>query len=404
MKININSTAKKAEEEAKRKAEEAEKNRIAEEERQRQAEEEKQRLAEEMKRKLEAQVRAEAADKERREELRRQAREKARLDREEELRAIEEAEARRKEEKEQEKHINKKRKRDKTKIIERANPETNDDFYRNYQARIRNNRLKKAIFNVAFYFTIIFLIGINIYLAFFHQLRPIQEIAKDVRTINQDSKYPKEGVELYLAKNIKTILNNDIKASTGTGTKEWEIRNLYVRKIVTRGDRNANVYFTAEIATNMGASFHNFILPLGYNFDTRRYYPTGNLITRAEQDDDYTDIYKEGSLWEFGKAKKMPTDQTEKLQSFLNSFFTLVYNEHKSVSSMLAQGYEPKVGDINFRFEKINKLEWYNEANPMGANVYVNYTLSSTEGLSYTVDTYMIIQNSNNIFLISKIY
>lgn len=296
----------------------------------------------------------------------------------------------------------KKKKEKEGKRILNPNPKTNEDYYRNYQKRVRNNRVKK----IGIYSTIIgflaLIVILNFYFIFFREITPIETIAAQVKTINKINNYPKESVQGYLQANAKELISTCVDLSNGSGAKNFTISNVEINKISVKSDNNANVYFSCNINTNIGTAKHNFLIPLYYENTDSSFHPSGDLIVCAAQNlSDTQEI--EASLWSFEKIKKFDKDQTEKLTSFVNNFLEILYNNPGNDLTTFYTG-DDVFGDYNCTYLGIQECNYYQESNAMGLNCEVYYTVKSNEGVVFSVHNYLAIKNNNGKFEIIHFY
>lgn len=304
------------------------------------------------------------------------------------------------------KEKNKKSSHKKRKRIENSEAETNEDYYENYKIRLRNNKIYKNIVTGVMISFVVILVGFNIYFTFFREVRSDLEIAQNVSLINGLYGYPEEGIESYLKDNFSTILvNSGLKNEVGGNVDgTFRVDNINVLFVTPKSSTDANVYFAATISTDTGSSTHQFLLNIEYDKDTFSYKPTTDLmfslpknLNSSDKDTEYK------SAWTFDGLTKQEDEEVASLETFLDNFYIILYNEDKAVTNYY-DGSD-KIGDPNFSYIEITGLEYYTSINNMGANVKVTYKLSSSEGLVYELTSYMNVEKlSTGSYMIHSIY
>ncbi len=289
-----------------------------------------------------------------------------------------------------------------SKRFENINPESNEDYYKNYLIRKRNNKIKNTLFGFSFITLFSVIIILNIYFIFFREVKSTKEIAAEVKQENNISNYPKDGVESYLDTNLYSILSKFTDVSSGSNVSDWKITDIQVDRIITKSDSNANVYFSCKVNTDIGSSVHNFMLPLYFDFSTKAYSPSGDLIICTTKNTNSVDE-TETSLFDFGKNTQYDKEETKKLSNFLDSFFIILYNNTDKDISTYYDGTD-ELGDSDFTYVQINSVEYYQESNYIGCNVKINYRVKSAEGLNYDITNYALVVKNGSNYIIKKLF
>lgn len=313
---------------------------------------------------------------------------------------------------EEEKAVNEKEKKKKygrkSKMMPKSSPESNEDYYQNYQIKLRNQKLKKGIFSSIFYLFVASMLACNVYFIFLKQDKSIEQTAYEVKNAIHFTTFPEAGVQGYLEDNFATLIDKNVKVTGGSGASDWSLQKINVRKVAAINDTYANIFFSATIITNTNTVDHNYILTLKYDNNIKSYSPASDLITRVTYDSDTTEMNSEDDvIWGFGETNKYDGKAVSKLTPFLEQFFTMLYNNktYPGSSYLLEGDKEFNFDNTKYIFSYIDKVDWYQNVNYMGSNCKVTYVVSSSEGLSYTVTSYLAVyEDGNGGYKISSIF
>lgn len=332
------------------------------------------------------------------EEKKRKEREREIKKREEELKRVEE------ELKEEKENIsNNKKYGRKSKMLIKNSPDSNEDYYNNYKIRVRNQKMKSIAFTATFYIFISIILLCNGYFIFIKQETPINTIEQTVKKNLYIYMFPTDGVQEYLEKNLSTLMADNISVTGGSGASNWNIQQIRIRKFNLFSDQYANVYFSADISTATGTAEHNFILTLKYDYTNKTYAPASPVITRTTSFVDSTQMVEEDNLvWGFGENK---SKEVKNLQVFLEQYYTLLYNNKTYPAASLKLNSTVTFDNEEFSFNFIEKVEWYDVVNYMGANCKVTYSVKSSEGLTYLVTNYLAVyEDGYGSYKITNVY
>ena len=334
------------------------------------------------------------------EDRKKAAREKAIKDREKEL---EKAEAALKEEKEN--LSNNKKFNRKSKMLAKNSPEGNEDYYVNYQIRLRNQKMRSTIFTFSFYLIVAAILACNFYFIFIKKETPLNVIEGSVKKDLYVYMFPTDGVQEYLEDNLPVMIQNNVNITGGSGAGSWNVSEIRIRKFNLINDSYANVYFSADFDTAIGTAEHDFIIALKYDYTTKTYSPASDLVVRSTSFVDSVEMAEEDDiLWGFGENR--PSNDTDAIESFLTQYFTMLYNNKTVPSAYLMIEGDVVFDNEDFTFDSLDSVEYYGQVtNYMGANLKVIYNVKSTEGLTFSVTTYMYItDDGHGSFKITKLY
>lgn len=293
------------------------------------------------------------------------------------------------------------------KSIPKTSPETNEDYFTNYKIKVRNQKVKKTIFTSIFYIFIAAMLVCNVYFIFIKKNKSIERTAAEVKYLINYTSFPKEGVEKYLEDNFQTLIDKNVKVSSSSGASNWTLNGINVRKVAAVTDSVANVFFSADISTNTSVAEHSFIISLTYDNTTKSYSPASDLISRTTLDEDSVKFEEENDkLWTFGeKPVKKDKDKINALSEFLNQFYTVLYNNKTYPSNTYLQtNNQINFDNTDYNFSYVDNVDWYETNNYMGMNCKVTYVVTSSEGLTYTMTSYMHVEESGDSFKITSLF
>jgi hypothetical protein len=286
------------------------------------------------------------------------------------------------------------KKKGKGKRLLKSNPKTNLDYYTQYLNRIHNAKVKRIIITIIASAFIISMVMSNVYFIFFREVKSPKEIAAETSSYIGYNRFNNAGLQKYLEDNFNSYIveNEFVKREE---INDFTVQNIQISKIVTVSDTEATVFFTADFMTSNGTSRHSFLMPIKIK-DDGGFEPTGNLTMNSNKDnstikvdDSYVDV------WDFGNMKPLSEDDesVKSLNTWLNNFFTLLYNQKSDISSFYDG--KAKIGDDNLTFNKIQEIDYYPDKNRAGFNVKATVEFTSSEGIKYINIVYLNVEKLN---------
>lgn len=295
----------------------------------------------------------------------------------------------------------KKKESNKAKKKERKkNSENATDLEKMVETEYKKLKFKKAIVLALFLFTVLFLLFFNVYNTFVKQEKSIQQLTAEINAMNRDTAFPTEGVYGFLDMNLESLLGKKVGFLKGTTQYSIDSSNIFITRINKRTGSIANVYFQAIIDTNKDSIAHNFLLPIYYDWNTSSYHPAGDVSLRMANIDNSTKIADNDQLT-FKNHQKQSAENIESAKIFMTNFLVLVYNTKGDYSQQYSGN--AVLGDKNVTFERINDIVLYSSYNKNGHNGIIEYVVTTTEGLSYTITSYINIDRANKSWIINAI-
>lgn len=291
----------------------------------------------------------------------------------------------------------KKRKNKRRKVREKEEEEHNTDvFTLEEEIRKKYNSLKlKKIFVTTFIIILsISLLVFGTYNTFFKKEKSTEQLATEINRVNNTTPFPTEGIYGFLNTNINDLFVKNITYLKDTTDYEIESGSLSITKVARKTASIANVYFSAKIVTNLGENYHNFFIPIYYDWETRSYHPAGPLTLSINNIGNDVKIVKNNML-SFDDYPEASEEDRNLVNIFLTNFFILVYNTPGANYSQFYSG-DQALGDDSLSFERISKLELYAKDNLNGYNCRVEYVVTMSEGLKYNIVSYLKIEKITN--------
>ena len=168
---------------------------------------------------------------------------------------------------------------------------------------------------------------------------------------------------------------------------------------------NGIIMKSGKVSTNR----YNFYLPveLYYTYDngtpvTSGYRAAGpmNLYSLNETDQtDFEDIIV-SPVFAFKEDTKLDEDTTNKMRIKVDKTLGDLYSLRDTSQDFL--NYRT-FNTYNASYVGIDQFDAYSEPNSLGYNVYVRYTITTSQGFNYTLETYMDVQSSGNSWVIMQI-
>lgn len=268
------------------------------------------------------------------------------------------------------------------------------------EKRYRNMKLKKYITTTILLISLGLLLLFGVYNTFIKQEKSPQQLAYEVNRMNRDTAFPTAGVDGFLKRNINELIDDNVNLNKNTDNINIKPQDLYVTSIAKKSSKIANIYFTAQVETDNGINYHNFFMPMSYDYENHAYSPAGDVhITPVQPKDNIKE--EDNEFLTFKDNKTMPEEETENAKSFIENFLTILYNEDGDVSPYY-KGKE-SIGDPNAEFVSIGKFEYYASKNKNNYNVKVVYTLNLNEGFEYEVTNYIDLEKSGDSYIINRI-
>ena len=255
-------------------------------------------------------------------------------------------------------------------------------------------KIKKIIVTGFIIIFSLFLLVFGTYNTFFKKEKSIAQLAAEINRANATTPFPTEGIEGFLNMNIYELLIENITFLKGTNTITIDKESINIIKIAKKSSSIANVYFNMKLITNSGEEYHNFFIPIYYDWETRSYHPAGQLTLSINNNMNSTKIV-DNDILGFKDFPKASEEDVKLATIYLNNFFILVYNTpNANYSQFLTE--DKLLGDKNLTFDRITKLELYTKDNKNGYNCKVEYIVTMSEGLKYITTTYLKIEKIKN--------
>ena len=295
--------------------------------------------------------------------------------------------------------IQKKKKKKKGKKDKEIKVEISDlDKY--IESEYKKLKFKKTAVLAGMIVTMLALIFFGTYNTFLKKEKDIYQLAAELNSINRTTAFPTEGIPGFLDENIETLIGKKVGYLKGTNKFLVDSNNVFITRINKRSSSIANVYFDAVVETNQNSIKHNFILPIYYDWVTNSYHPAGDVSLRIGDNKNSLEIMKNDQT-SFGNYPKLPEEDLNSARVFMTNFFVIVYNTKGDYSQFYTG--QSILGDENVTFENINSILIYQGSNRSGYNGVVEYIVSTTEGLSYIVTSYINITKTDKSWIINAI-
>lgn len=258
---------------------------------------------------------------------------------------------------------------------------------------------KSALFGLTL-LTLMFIVAFGAYKTFFKHEFTGEEIAILSNYYNNKTNFPEDGVSGFLNKNIEKIFAE--KLSYDSTIDKCIVSNPTITKINTKSDTMANVYFTTTITSNLDISNVNCVLPIMWDVDNNKYYAAGEVIFTPNETTNNNSEIKENPLLSFEEISSETDENIESAKIFVNNFFTMLYSG-QDVSPYYKSNVKLDVDSGEFEYGGITEFNFYTETNKNGYNAKAKIKLSMSNGVSYITEKYMIIEKSDESWIIKAI-
>lgn len=258
---------------------------------------------------------------------------------------------------------------------------------------------KSALFGLTL-LTLMFIVAFGAYKTFFKHEFTGEEIAILSNYYNNKTNFPEDGVSGFLNKNIEKIFAE--KLSYDSTIDKCIVSNPTITKINTKSDTIANVYFTTTITSNLDISNVNCVLPIMWDFDNNKYYAAGEVIFTPNESTNNNSEIKENPLLSFEEISSETDENIESSKIFVNNFFNMLYSG-QDISPYYKSNVKLDVDSGEFEYGGITEFNFYTETNKNGYNAKAKIKLSMPNGVSYITEKYMIIEKSDESWIIKAI-
>lgn len=266
--------------------------------------------------------------------------------------------------------------------------------------KYRKIMLKKSVLYGLTLLMILFIVAFGMYKTFFKHEFTGEEIAILSNYYNNQTNFPKDGVQGFLTTNIEKIFGE--KLSYDSSIDKCIVSNPIVTRINPKSDDIANVYFTTTITSNIDMINVNCVLPISWDSKESKYYASGEVIFTPNETSNSNSDIKENPLLSFKDLQKDTDENIESAKIFVNNFFTMLYSG-QDISPYYKSDVKLDVKAGDFDYGEINEFELYTETNKNGYNAKAKIKLTMPNGVSYITDKYMIVEKSNESWMIKAI-
>lgn len=268
------------------------------------------------------------------------------------------------------------------------------------QKRYRSLKMKKTGLLLGLFLFVLAILGSNFYLMYLKTDKSPLELATSVNSVNRTTSFPEYGVLSYLKKNANELIKNKVVFDQGVQEAQIDTNTIEINFISKRTTKLANVYFRAMLKTPKGANWHNFMVPLNFDYDLYAYTTAGDLqLSPVKSADSVQQV--ENDLFTFRDIEMMNKKDLASISVFLTNLFVITYNENGDYSQYYT-GSE-KLGDTGVEFLELVKVEVYKANNAMGLNGKIQYKVKLKEGVIFTTTSYIKIEPNGNSWILKRI-
>lgn len=194
-----------------------------------------------------------------------------------------------------------------------------------------------------------------------------------------------------------------------------DIPNTSIDYQTTKTGETKHYYMTANgIVMQSGDVIrerYSFYVPvkLAYQYDadgvtvvTTGYAVVGNmnLYSLVETDMTNFDEITIDPVFAFDEEKKVDEDIEAKMRTKVNNTLKALYDGTMDTSQDF-QNFR-QFNNYNAQFVEINKFSAYTEPNQLGYNVYVEYSIITSTGFKYKLETYMLVEQNGGTWVIKE--
>lgn len=277
--------------------------------------------------------------------------------------------------------------------------EVSDEQMKQQEKRYKSLRARKFGTYIVFCLFFITVTVCGVYNTFFKHEYTGEEIAYLANKFNNQTNFPKDGVQGYLDYNLSQLMGERLQIDSGI--ENVSVSNPKVTRINAKSNNLSNVYFYFDINSNNGTQTVDAILPLSWDSEKMKYLPNGEImITPNTSTNNKTDKTEENSLLSFDDIAKESNENISSSQTFVDNFFTMLYSG-QSIDPYYAGTVEMDSGDMEYK--GITKYVLYKGTNANGYNAECDITLKMKNGISYTTQKYISIVKDGKSWIINGV-
>lgn len=271
------------------------------------------------------------------------------------------------------------------------------------EAKYKQLKRKRILTTTIILTTLLALLVFGTYNTFFKVEKSPQRLAAEVNAVNRTTPFPTDGLEGFIKQHLTEMMEQNVKLDKEANQFSIEPTDIYITDVSKRSAYVANVYFTAYVKTDKGKNPHNFFLAVKYDYENYAYMPASEVQLSPIQPKNDVKIV-DNEILSFDGINKVPDELNAKVQTFVENFLMMMYNEEVDISPYY-KGNDV-LGDPNAKFVRLLEFQMYEEMNQNQYNAKVVYILKFNEGLEYKVTNYLNIQStseSGESFIIKSI-
>lgn len=271
------------------------------------------------------------------------------------------------------------------------------------EVKYKQFKRKRILTTTIILMTLLALLVFGTYNTFFKVEKSPQRLAAEVNAVNRTTPFPTDGLEGFIKQYLTEMMEQNVKLDKDANQFSIEPTDIYITDVIKRSAYIANVYFTAYIKTDKGRNPHNFFLAVKYDYENYAYMPASEVQLSPIQPKNDVKIV-DNEVLSFDGINKVPDELNAKVQTFVENFLMMLYNEEVDVSPYY-KGNDA-LGDPNAKFVQLLEFQMYEGMNQNRYNAKVVYILEFNEGVEYKVTNYLNIQptsESGESFIIKSI-
>ena len=218
--------------------------------------------------------------------------------------------------------------------------------------------------------------------------------------------------------NAVTVVSGSEGADTASETEETEeyIPITDVEYSISQTGEHEHYYMTAngqimkEGRTVTERYYFSLPVQIVYGYDadgktpiTAGYAPASAMNLYSLVDTNQTDFenIQTNDLFAFNDDYKLDVDTTNKMQIKVNNTLKALYDGLDTSQDFL--NYRA-FNSYNSNYVGINEFKAFSQPNGMGYNCWVSYTIVTSQGFNYTLETYLKVEQNGGTWVIKGIY
>ena len=115
---------------------------------------------------------------------------------------------------------------------------------------------------------------------------------------------------------------------------------------------------------------------------------------------DFSNDVEPNDYYKFNKDAKVDEDTLKAAQIKVDKTLGDLYSKRDTSQDFLNF---KTFNTYDATYISLDAFEMYSQDNAMGYNSKVTYTIQTTQGFTYTIDTYLKVEKSGNTYVITKI-